>query len=1119
MIDINSISWNSSPADINEAIKLISQRGEHISDYPTLQKIIKYVFEEQGINNTENPDEVGKLLSTLAVSTVKEILLLKQIEKLSQEFQSEKNIYRLIEIADELIKIRNGGHKLNLDYRIEGFIDKLEAERKEISKKDELTDREKEIELIIELESEIKEVEDEPENRLNYLKIKELVEAYEKATSDKERDQIIDQIANTEQVERGNVARMMKRQLEIARELKNLEILNFEILNEKKEILLIAKNEKISTKEAKAVLDEAKTVNAKIRVDNFVEETANKTGNYKDIIKIEVKKAISGDSGKMEIPDDMDPVLAKLIELETEKFIKKNPKTIRQNQLSEINEEIDVFKIEINTKEDARELEKVREILIKFHNVSNPDVRTSKSRNDAQIKLEKDNGISVGRSNGLINKIQVVLDSAYQSPQEFNNLVSKTNKLSVFGKRVLAGTKLGVGIEELSAKIASNPATAKIFLAMQRMSKAKIDLINLGMKIPGVNKLLVGTSDLIGGAAMVTFLQGSNIIVAEQGMIPGAISIFKLIVTGAGALEGAAGVEGITTASATLAAWSGVPVLGQIIIVVALVITMIYGAYKIYDKLADWIKGITKINFLWGVRDFFTNIFGNNWFGKSVGTVAQLGFNGLMFGGALIVNFLAVLSGPILAAGLGAMTAIVTPVIVSFVVGTLAYNMLFTMPKIASLVPPPPEGAGGSCQPKEDAGTPAPSSGEINCNQNAPEANIGISKEDFGKFADDWNANIGKNYARECFNDVVNKAKCAGIVPEYALWTWLHESGASNYERFKDTSDFGVVYKKHNNFDDQITEFLKLDPATACINDPKIASDPNKYWLAFSTNFLTGECDPDKIVDGVTGREYLVDLMDSWSRLGSPPANIHSGTPGGQNCGGNTTGVVAEGENEFVAADGTVMVCSGPVDSEGNFVGIPGESAYDPNAPGLVGEIVLGECSVASQVVSTKQCGQSWSNKTLPGGGGTICSAGCGPSSTSSILRSINGSLTPDTVIFESGSPFGNMTGDGSSLGQVKQSLAKHGIANSGGVGACSQKDIANWICQGKAVVILSDSYTGGGGGTIGHILVVVAVQGGKLITKDPYYSNSTPFVTEGGIKAGQVKTLRECLPVQLKKD
>jgi hypothetical protein len=90
------------------------------------------------------------------------------------------------------------------------------------------------------------------------------------------------------------------------------------------------------------------------------------------------------------------------------------------------------------------------------------------------------------------------------------------------------------------------------------------------------------------------------------------------------------------------------------------------------------------------------------------------------------------------------------------------------------------------------------------------------------------------------------------------------------------------------------------------------------------------------------------------------------------------------------------------------------------------------------------------------------------------------------------------MDGDGSSLGQVQTTLRKYNITSEN-LGSCSEVDVSNWIREGKAVVVLTNSYTGSGNGYIGHKLVAVGIdKAGTIYTKDPYYNNSTPFTRVG---------------------
>jgi hypothetical protein len=178
-------------------------------------------------------------------------------------------------------------------------------------------------------------------------------------------------------------------------------------------------------------------------------------------------------------------------------------------------------------------------------------------------------------------------------------------------------------------------------------------------------------------------------------------------------------------------------------------------------------------------------------------------------------------------------------------------------------------------------------SSPANCDVNAPEnSSIGISKDTFAGIADRWSN--PSNQANECFNDVINRSLCAGIDPRHTLLFWLHESGASNYTLnwLGPVEDFGIHMAgiSPENFNEQITRFLQLDPGAHCQNDPLIAGD---YWLGLITNMLNGHCDPDEINQfGTSGRSTLPDFIATWEILfGSTPmpSTIHI-SPGGQNC-------------------------------------------------------------------------------------------------------------------------------------------------------------------------------------------------------------------------------------------
>lgn len=951
-----------------------------------------------------------------------------------------------------------------------------------------------------------------PHSDLNKMRLDELVEAYEKSKSLKDKVESAARIEELLARYKGDVspeiANFIKRQNEILAELR-MEMSS----NLPKEKLW------------EMVVERMDGDDVEIFADDMAKRDGHNIQEQEEIRKIVLEEIRGGEIRK---ETGLNPTEIKQIKLETDKFIQEHKDKVEADRAKKIKEAFDLAAENAVTEAERRQVSDYGKEVAGFYQTPTPNLILEKTNAENELK---DTMPSPGNREDTYNKVEVITKALYNS--DLDGVIKRAKNFN-FNKDLISGIEEGRAFEAMVDVANKNPE----IVGWLKMAKAKVEMVKgvgnfVSKWIPGGKTLVGKATETIGGVAIKKFLVGGMQVIAEQGLAVGAKTIVQGIMLGSTTAAEAAGATTLVTTMAGL--FAALPPVAVAILVVMAVVVVYKIAYKIYDTVAGWVKNITGSDLMWGVRNFFTGIFGDNWFGRAVGTVGQMAFNGMMTMGAIG----AMLFGPILAAALGAMSVAVMPVIIGVVASSMILGY-FSSGMVSQLVPPPPKAMGGTCRPKEPAGTPTigvSTGGVINCDQNAPEAKIGISKEDYNKFANDWNLDvntgkvIGDPQASECFNDVVNKAKCAGIVPEYALWAWLHESGASNYSRFPKVSDFGTLYDKNgkpvpkNDFTKQIEAFLELDPAQACLNDPRIANDPDKYWLSFSTNFLTGDCDPDEIgAGGVTGRAYLADLKKSWSRLGALPKSIHSGNKGGQNCNGNKnkpTPPMATSPNEYVDENGVLMLCDGPVDKNGNFIGTPGQSAYDPNAPGLVGEKVEGECSVASKVVQTNQCYESWSNKNLPGppdpkwGLGTICEVGCGPSSVSSILRGKNGSMTPDSVIFESGSAYSHMNGAGSGLDQAQTTLNKYGF-NTGGVGSCSQKDIANWICSGKGVIILAYSYTGSDGGYIGHILPVVAVSGGKLITKDPYYGNKTPFVTEGGIKEGQIKELRSCLPVQL---
>jgi len=204
--------------------------------------------------------------------------------------------------------------------------------------------------------------------------------------------------------------------------------------------------------------------------------------------------------------------------------------------------------------------------------------------------------------------------------------------------------------------------------------------------------------------------------------------------------------------------------------------------------------------------------------------------------------------------------------------------------------------------------------------------------------AERWRAGGGKN-AELCYYDVVCRAKNAGVNPDFALWAWLHESGASNYEGFAPTKveDFGIHTAPgvgDNNFDQQITYFLKYvgegGGITHCVGDPKItaaASGTDAYWLAISSWYLNGNCDPNykNSINGLSGFDYLAELKTTWSWINSGPLPS-STTITAEACGGGTTTTT-----EKVDTLGDVYICEYDSDIPSNMVPIVPLPTLDPS--------------------------------------------------------------------------------------------------------------------------------------------------------------------------------------------
>lgn len=158
-----------------------------------------------------------------------------------------------------------------------------------------------------------------------------------------------------------------------------------------------------------------------------------------------------------------------------------------------------------------------------------------------------------------------------------------------------------------------------------------------------------------------------------------------------------------------------------------------------------------------------------------------------------------------------------------------------------------------------------PSNQQINCNMYLPDQVVpGVfSAQVIGDIADRWTSGQGTNYAEECYNDVICRAKSAGVDPAFALAMWLHESAASNYDFAGEVEDFGIHFTTPNDFNAQINSFTSLSFANAC---PGL-----DYETGWATKYLTGTCDTTRVVNGITGPDYLDAIKEVYSWVSSNP--------------------------------------------------------------------------------------------------------------------------------------------------------------------------------------------------------------------------------------------------------
>jgi len=157
-----------------------------------------------------------------------------------------------------------------------------------------------------------------------------------------------------------------------------------------------------------------------------------------------------------------------------------------------------------------------------------------------------------------------------------------------------------------------------------------------------------------------------------------------------------------------------------------------------------------------------------------------------------------------------------------------------------------------------------PSSGDVDCDQSAPDVSLRGTRDKQAIFqlALNWVAGQTGNHVLECYNDVVKRSQQAGVNPALSLWLWLHESNASNYNL--SDQDFGVVEAAGQGFVAQITGFFNRakSPVYSAKSSLCQGTGVSNDLQAWALIYRSGNCDP-----GGVGASFYDDLVENWPWL------------------------------------------------------------------------------------------------------------------------------------------------------------------------------------------------------------------------------------------------------------
>lgn len=591
----------------------------------------------------------------------------------------------------------------------------------------------------------------------------------------------------------------------------------------------------------------------------------------------------------------------------------------KAQELSILEKEVKDKIAELRKSSSAEELRAIRKSLlentatIKQVRMVRPLILTKPEYEEMRETMVK-NGFTERQVTEVAQEAKVVTRSIRGGLKNVAKLPEKLAELDArFGGKVKAVSQLSKTANQLSGQFQSIGAVQKI-AGIQARINALNPLRLVGKMVPGMEKFAAsfGTQTTAEMAAAVASqiaahgLKEGTMIALKSILATGKVATATAAKAGAtAAATTAAGAAGSTAAVTAAGAASAVPVIGWVVALVIIAAqALMWAGGKIVKAGKAAIDGfLKKMN--WDLGELGLK----DKFGGLVGGGMELAVYGI---GALFAFFAFMQARLILT---GAAVAVIVFGL-SMVAGSSSLTLNQILPWVANRYV-----GGGYCiyiGPEEEV-VPG---GDINCDTTVPDqTGTNVDKQNFISVAERWRTGGGKN-AELCFNDVVKKAKEAGKNPDYALWAWLHESGASNYDGFSvELADFGITYEPYEDFNAQIEAFLKLDPASGC---PALAQQD--YWLAFSTNYLSGRCDPDEVVDGTTGRAYVEELRSTWGWISSAPLPETIDFDGGGGSGSGSGGSGGSGSGSgaelvVVVDDGERYLCEVMAESTGEIVG------------------------------------------------------------------------------------------------------------------------------------------------------------------------------------------------------